>query len=55
MAPLAQTKISNPEVKMTDAEEVLCDAFFDLLDTVPVETRNGILSDLRANAEAHGE
>jgi hypothetical protein len=55
MATLAQTKISNPEAKITGAEQALCDAFFELLDTVPPETSKGILSDLRANAEAHGE
>ena len=55
MATLAQSKVSHPEPKTTTSEDALFDAFADLLDTLPPEKREALLSDLRANAEAHGE
>jgi len=55
MATPAQVKVSDPEMKTTAAEDTLCEAFFELLETMPPEKRDGLLSDLRANAKAHGE
>jgi hypothetical protein len=55
MATPAQVKVSDPAMKTTAAEDVLSEAFFELLETLPPEKREGLLSDLRANAEAHGE
>ena len=55
MATLAQSKVSDPEISTTTAEDALWEAFADHLDTLPPEKRKAVLSDLHANAVAHGE
>jgi hypothetical protein len=55
MATFAQVKTSQLEPKATPAENALFEAFEDLLETMTPEARKGMLKDLRANAEAHGE
>jgi hypothetical protein len=55
MATLPQAKVADPKQKTTPAEDALCDAFEGLVETLPPKTRKGLLSDLRANAHAHGE
>jgi hypothetical protein len=56
MATLAQPKRTEAEPQTTAAaEEALLAAFDDLLETLTPEAREGLLSDLRANAVARGE
>ncbi len=54
MATLPQTKVAGHKPQ-TSGEKALANAFEDLLETLPPEKCKGLLKDLRANAEAHGE
>jgi hypothetical protein len=55
MAALAQP-ISIPTAEeIALAEQTLIDIFLENLETLPPEHQQAIMSDLRANAAAHGE
>jgi hypothetical protein len=55
MATLAQATSIPTAEEVAEAENKLVEVFFEMLEAMPAEQRDGLLADLRANAAAHGE